>query len=225
MEAIPRTYPYLQEDWMIAILVIMVALLGIIRYNYPNRIVRLLQSIFRARMLRQLMREELVLSHRASLALMIIFSANTALLVYLAAKSFGWSAYLQLEQWFFVVVFLAVLLLYLWKIISIRLFQFFFETEGGLSEYLVFSLVFNMLLGLLWIPLILAAVVSLKGAVQVLFMAVLVIFLLGYLARLVRGALIAREHRVFSVYIILYLCALEILPFAVLAKGIAEMKF
>jgi hypothetical protein len=225
MESIKRTYPFLQEDWMIAMLVIVVAVLALIRYNYPKRFVRLGQAIFRARLLRQLMREELVLSHRTSLALILIFAANAAILVYLAAKSYGWVPYREFEYWFFPMVFGVIILLYLWKIIMIRLIQFFFSTDSGLSEYLVFSLVFNMILGLVWFPLILVALVTLQETVQILLAICLALFLVGYLIRLGRGVLIAREQHIFSVYIILYLCALEILPFAVFAKGIAEVKF
>jgi hypothetical protein len=225
MESIQRTYPFLQEDWMIAMLVIVVAVLALIRYNYPKRFVRLGQAIFRARLLRQLMREELVLSHRTSLALILIFAANSAILIYLAAKSYGWVPYREFEFWFFPITFGVIVLLYLWKLILVRLIQFFFSVDAGLSEYLVFSLVFNMLLGLIWFPLILVAMVTLKETVQIVLALSLGLFLIGYLIRLVRGVLIAREQHIFSVYIILYLCALEILPFAVFAKGIAEVKF
>lgn len=210
---------------MIAMLVIVILVLAVIRYNYPKRFVRLGQTIFRARLLRQLMREELVLSHRTSLALTIIFAANAALLVYLAAKNYGWVPYREFEFWFFPIVFGVIILLYLWKLIMVRLIQFFFSVDAGLSEYLVFSLVFNMLLGLVWLPFILVALVTLQQTVQIVLAVCLAMFLVGYVIRLGRGVLIAREQHIFSVYIILYLCALEILPFAVFAKGIAEVKF
>lgn len=225
MELVERVYPYLQEDWMIFFLVGVLMLLAIIRYNYPKRIIQLFQAVLRARMLRQMMREELVLSHRASLALLLIFSANSALVVYLAAKYYRWVPYLELKQWFFGVIFIAVLLMYLWKLISVRVFQFFFEVDAGLSEYLVFSLVLNMLLGIVWMPIILVAIVALPEVVKILLSIAFGMFLMTYAMRLLRGVFIAKEHHVFSVYIILYLCALEILPFAVLAKGIAEGKF
>lgn len=225
LEPAQRTSPYLQEDWIFAVLIGVLVALAVVKYTYPRRMLRLGQALIRVRILLQLMREEMVMSHRSAVTLFLTFAISSGLLVYLAAKIYGWPVIHVLGAWLFPLLVLLIALVYLWKIVTIRLVQLLFAASGGLSEYLNYSFVMNALLGILWLPIILVATVSLNETARWVVLLAAGIFTLTWVIRIIQGVQFALRHRVFPVYIILYLCALEILPLAVIAKGVAEVKF
>lgn len=225
MEPELRLSPYLQEDWIFAVVLAVLAALAWIRYTYPRRMSRLAAALVRVRVLFQLMREEMVMSHRTAVALFFMFSITSGLTLYLAAKSFSWPLIGVMEWWLFPILSLAVALVYLWKIVTVKLIQLLFGANGGLSEYLNYSFVMNSLLGIFWLPIIVLVSVMLPEPAHWVLWLAAGIFALAWLTRIIQGVLFAVQERVFPLYIFLYLCALEILPLAVIAKGIAEVRF
>lgn len=225
MEPIVRISPYLQEDWIYLVLLILLSVLAVVRYSYPKRMVRLAQALVRDRMLHNLMRENMVMSHRTAISLFLVFIVSSGLLAYLAVKSFAAAAFTMIGFWLFPAMVLGFALIYTWKIVTVRLVQFVFGANGGLSEYLNYSFVMNALLGIVWLPVILVVVVTLPHIARGVIVVAAVFFALAWLVRIIKGIQYALSQRVISIYIILYLCALEIMPLAVIAKGVAEVKF
>lgn len=225
MEPELRLSPYLQEDWIFAVVLAVLAALAWIRYTYPRRMSRLATALIRVRVLFQLMREEMVMSHRTAVTLFLIFSITSGLTLYVAAKSFSWPMTGVMEWWLFPLLSLSVAAVYLWKIITVKVVQFIFGANGGLSEYLSYSFVMNALLGIIWLPFIVLASVMLPETTHWVLWLAGGIFALAWLTRIIQGVLFAVQERVFPLYIFLYLCALEILPLAVIAKGVAEVRF
>lgn len=225
MEPIERVSPYLKEDWMFAVLIGVLVALAVVKYSYPRRMLRLAQALVRVRILFQLMRENMVLSHRTAVTLYLTFAVSSGLLLFIAAKAFNWPIYTLMDFWLFPVSVGLVAVVYLWKIVTVRLVQVLFGGNGGLSEYLNYSFVMNALLGVLWLPAILVTTVTLTKVAQGAIWVAAGIFALAWFIRMIQGIQFALKQGVFLVYIILYLCALEILPLAIIAKGVAEMKF
>lgn len=225
LEPVKRISPYLQEDWIFAVLIGILIALAVVKYTYPRRMLRLGQALVRVRILLQLMREEMVMSHRSAVTLFLTFAISSGLLVYLTAKVYEWPIVQFLGAWLFPLLVVLIALVYLWKIITVRLVQLLFAANGGLSEYLNYSFVMNALLGILWLPVILFVTVSLHETARGAVLFAAGIFALAWVIRMIQGVQFALKYRVFPVYIILYLCALEILPLAVIAKGVAEVKF
>lgn|SRR5690554_971121 len=225
LEPIPRISPYLKEDWMFLVLLGILVGLAVVKYTYPRIMMRMGQSLLRVRMLQQLMREDLLLTHRTAITFFLTFALSGGLLVYLAAKNFQWPVRDVFGGYFFLIASAVILAVYLWKIVSIKLMQYLFAANGGLTEYINYSFVMNAFLGIAWLSLILIATVTLPETATVVLIIALALFGLAWVIRITQGILFALRQGVFVVYIILYLCALEILPLAVLAKGIAEVKF
>lgn len=225
MEPIVRISPYLQEDWIYLVLLILLSVLAVVRYSYPKRMLRLAQALVRDRMLYNLMRENMVMSHRTAISMFLVFIVSSGLLAYLAVKLFATAAFTMIGFWLFPAIVLGFALVYTWKIVTVRLVQFVFGSNGGLSEYLNYSFVMNALLGVVWLPIILVAVVTLPHIAQGAIIGAAISFSLAWIVRVFKGIQYALTQRVFPIYIILYLCALEILPLAVIAKGVVEVKF
>jgi len=210
---------------MFVVVLLILATLALIRYSYPQRLVRLATAVIRVRVLFQLMREEMVMAHRTAVALFLIFSTSSGLMLYLAAKRFHWPVYEFFGLWLFPLAAGVIAALYLWKIIAIKLVQLLFGGNGGLSEYLNYTFVIHALLGVVWLPAIVIAAVTLPRFSSVILIAMACVFGIAWITRIIQGVQFGLQHGVFSVYIFLYLCALEILPLAVIAKGVAEVRF
>lgn len=225
MDPIVRISPYLQEDWIYLVLLILLVVLVVVKYSHPRRMLRLAQALVRDRVLYNLMRENMVMSHRTAISLFLVFVVSSGLLGYLAVKSLATTTYTLVGFWLFPALVLGFALVYTWKIVTVRLVQFIFGANGGLSEYLNYSFVMNALLGIIWLPIILVVIVTLPHVAQGAIALAAVVFALSWLVRIFKGIQYALTQKVFPLYIILYLCALEIMPLAVIAKGVAEVKF
>ncbi len=225
LKPITRISPYLQEDWVFLVLIGILAALAFMRYSYPRMLHRRAEAVVRSRMLLQLMREDMVLSHRVAITLFVVFCLSSGLLIFLTAKNYHWPMGGLSGFNFFLISSGVVMLVYIWKLLSIRIVQLLFGGNGGLSEYLNYTFVVNSFLGLLWLPVVLIASVVLKESAGVVLVVAFACFALAWLVRIIQGVVFALNQGVLLVYIILYLCTLEILPLAVLAKGIAGVKF
>jgi len=214
--------PYnLADEWLTGLLLLVVLVLSWVKVNYGKRIPRLFGAILNTRLLRQLMREELVFSHRASIGLMGCFLIVFSLLLYEADKLFGlqlfladgvvlWAGYLAL----------AVLMIAL-KSLSVLVVQGLSGGDFGLGEYQYTSILVFKASGLILLPFImLGAYLSQESArYAVIFGGA--VYSIGLIVRLLRGLLGAVGNRVPLFYIFLYLCTLEILPLVLVFRLIA----
>lgn len=225
MEPTLRISPYLQDDWMLLVLLVVAVTIAAIKYTYPRRLQRLLQSLFRVRMLQQLMREEMVMTHHSAIALFVSFSFTSALLLYFAAVQFNWPLLTFFGPWFYPALVAGVMALYLFKVILIRAIRAVFLADGGMWEYLNYSFVMNAVIGIAWLPIAILVMVSTGDLPAIFLWVAAAVFSISWLIRIAKGIQFAIQHHVLPVYIFLYLCTLEILPLAVIAKGIAEVRF
>lgn len=167
------------------------------------------------------MREELVLSHRASLAVTSVFVLQFSLLWYLwqirsgvtIASGSGFNLF-----WKLVVL---VVLVYFVKIMLVRIIQWVIEGDFSLNEYIHTIFLGNKVLGLLLFPLLLFTLFTDYKGSQLLLIIALASVGLMYVFRLFRGAANALTQGIRPVYIILYLCTLEILPLMLFVKFIS----
>jgi hypothetical protein len=104
------------------------------------------------------------------------------------------------------------------RIVLLNLSGFLFNRLKMFREYLYNAYIFNKLLGIAILPLLLFMVYT-KGIVQEVFhWAALVTITLVVLMRIIRGIVFSFKRDVLIFYMFLYLCALEILPLALLYK-------
>jgi hypothetical protein len=198
---------------MIAVFLIALAALAYIRMVYSKRFGLLLKTAARLQILRQVMREELLFSHRASLVLFAHFVVMASLIIYSALnyyevigkESLGFSLYL--------IVLFSFLLLYLLKFLFMSVLKWVYQDKGLLREYRfeVFSV--SKILGLIYLPLALISVSVNVGKLEWVFPLAALLFVISFVFRTVQGLAMSFSYKVSRIYIILYLCTLEILPF------------
>ncbi|MEM9052442.1 MAG: DUF4271 domain-containing protein [Bacteroidota bacterium] len=213
MEPILRETPTLFEPWMSIVFLVSLAALAYIRLVYPRRFGLLAKTAFRLQILRQVMREELLFSHRSSLVLFAHFIVMTSIIIYAAVTHYGVMSIDQSGIGIFSIILLAVLIVYLLKFSLMGFLKWAYADKGLIREYRfeVFSI--SKILGLVYLPIAILVVTQNVGSLNGIFIFALVLFLISAIWRTVQGLIMSFSYSVSSVYIILYLCTLEILPF------------
>jgi len=124
---------------------------------------------------------------------------------------------------FFLKVVSIVFVIYLIKHISIMIFRNSFKSLKSLSVYNFTILLFNISLGLFLIPINLLGAYSLTSISSFFIGFGIVLIIVLYVLRLLRGFLITYDYFNISIFhFFLYLCAFEILPLLILSKYFAD---
>lgn len=106
-------------------------------------------------------------------------------------------------------------------LILIRLLGWTFNAKNTADEFIVHLWTYHITLGLLISPFIIALFFVQNFAVIPLLKVVIFTLILLLIIKIVRWVEILFSHRVSVLYMILYLCALEIMPLLVLYKVVA----
>ncbi len=224
MDPILRPNPSLFEPWMLWVVLTGAVLVAFIRVSYPRRLPRLFRGILRMQMLRMIMRDEALFSHRASVALYLNFCLSLALVTYLACKYYGILPEVITGFVGYLYLFAGILVVYLLKVILMRFLGWLYLDHGPLNEYTYGVVLTNNAAGLVLLPLGLVLALTNVGNLPTLLLISGIIFLFFILFRYIRGVGIAMSYRVSGLYIISYLCTLEILPIA-LGLSAVNMAF
>jgi hypothetical protein len=213
MEPILRENPILFEPWMAGVFLISLGALAYIRMVYSKRFGLLFKTAARLQILRQVMREELLFSHRASLVLFAHFVVMASLIVYAAFNFYGVVDEESIGISLYLIVFFGLLLLYLLKFLFMGVLRWVYQDKGLLREYRfeVFSV--SKILGIIYLPLALISVSVNVGKLEWVFPLAALLFGVSFVFRAVQGLAMSFSYNVSRIYIILYLCTLEILPF------------
>lgn len=211
-----RNAPNLFEDWMIGIIILIVGILAYMRVTYNKRLSRLFNSLVRIQILRQTMREELVFSHRASVLLLINFVLVTSLLVYCAASYFKLNISDLKGMQLYGLIALSISGIYLGKLLLASFLRWLYQDSGLIREYLFESFLINKAVGVIFIPLAIGIAFVNIGKLDLLFWVTAVIIALLLAFRVVQGLRMSSSYPISWIYIILYLCTLEIMPLLLL---------
>jgi hypothetical protein len=207
-----------QPDWILGILIFCFIIIAWVQFFFPRRLRQILIAPYSKRNLNLLVREGKLLSERIAVALGTIYMLLFPLMIYMVYDLMENHRYSNLLEGYMVYFLLILLLGIFWgmKILLMKFLGTVFRTKQTTSEYILNVMLFNFLTGLALLPL-LVAVVYVKSVM--LLQICLVITLLFFIISFFRGFLIGFSLTKFSyLYLIVYLCTLEILPFIVLMK-------
>jgi len=225
MEPILRENPILFEPWMVAVFLIALGALGYIRVVYSKRFGLLFKTAARLQILRQVMREELLFSHRASLVLFTHFIVMASLIIYAALNYYELVSEDMLGLTLYLSILFGLLFLYLLKFGFMGVLKWLYRDKGLLREYRFEVFTVSKILGLMFLPLALISVSVNVGKLEWVFPMAALLFLVSFVFRTIQGLAMSFSYNVSRIYIILYLCTLEILPFVlflrIFSKGFA----
>jgi hypothetical protein len=211
-----RPVAVLAEPWMIWVVIGSLALLAYSRLNFPAIYKLMAVSITHYRVVQQEIRDVPPLSRRGLISLIPFALAVWTLFFYLGIKTKN--PELDLGFTFFAKLIGVVCAIYVIKVLAIRAVQILTDGDFGLEEYIFNLFLFAEIGALVLFPIVLiASYVPLHGAEWWLWFGV-GFWVFTYFWRLFRGVMSAFQHRTPMIYIILYLCALEILPLLVVFR-------
>jgi hypothetical protein len=219
MEGIERSAFILGNTWIVLTILFCMALLAYVHKAYPARFGKLFRATFNERITRQVMREEMVFSHRASLILMLIAGIATSLNLELLRANLNKSIP---NIGSFLMILLLLTAAYFARQGMRALLNILLSSKSGLSEFNFVSSLIYKVLGLVLIPI--AVISSLVEKKLSLFFlgAFLVAMILAALFRWYRAWRIGRQAGGAIYHLLIYLCTLEILPLLVVIKGVIE---
>jgi len=206
------------SDWMVGVLFFALILMAIIRFSFSKFLFRVFDSIINYQTSSNLLLEKNMRNLRGSLFLNLLFYVNFTLFI---VQYFVYILSLNQNHnniVFFLYCFVGLVALYGAKFIFIRFVGYIFNGIKESKEYLHTIFIYNKNLGVILLPITLSVPYITQHATPLLLNAGLILTLIFYILRLFRGVKILFRQHVSIFYMILYLCALEILPLLMIYK-------
>ncbi|GEM_PF-2708430 len=214
-----RVVTSLSEDWMLYVMVIILFLLGYVRFRYTRSFSDLFSSIVNINKLREIMRQELVITSTASQILLVSSLLSVAMFFYLCLKVTQLELILNLSGFLlYLTILVGLVVMYGLKFIFLKLVQLLYKGDFSLNEYNYNVNLYLKVAGIILIPIVI--VLAFTSGINSKFLVGLGLFLVfsSIIWRYWRGIQNAVLLRISFFYIILYLCAFEILPVITMAK-------
>jgi len=210
------------SDWMLGVILFSLILFGWLRFGYRKFVTAAIQSAFSFFAARRIKEEANILRNRVFLFINILFYLNVALFFS------QWITFNQISIPFmedlklFFAILGVLLMLYFLKGILFKALDFIFLSKGEFIHYFNTVFIYNRMVGLFLLPIIAILPFISKNAMSTMFYIGFFVIGLFYLLRIFRGIQIGIKNKLSIFYLILYLCALEILPIMVVYKLVAS---
>ncbi len=205
-------------DWILGVVLFSVFLFGIIHLRFGRIVRRNFLSVFNFREARKLIFDQNNIITRVSLGLVLIFTINTGLLIYLIFNYFQIHVFEYPPVIIFLIYAGMVLGIYVLKSFFIYILGFLAKHFEVSREYVFNIFLYNRVLGILLLPLVGVLPFIPETYAKTLIIITLFLIVLLYLFRVFRGIQILFAQRISIFYQILYLCTLEIVPILISYK-------
>ncbi|NTW24260.1 MAG: DUF4271 domain-containing protein [Lentimicrobium sp.] len=213
---IPSLRQSTDYDWLAALLLVCLIILAWVKYYNTRRIKQLFKAVAARHNVNQLVRDGNLVEERITPGLALVYLSGIAIIAF----QFGSETLGQLlrlpNSLIFLIIIAGLSILWLIKLMLIRLTGFIFKTKQDTNELVLTNLIFNGGIGILIFPFVVAGFYS--GNLLLTRIAI-GILLTGMILRFFRSLLVGLSAQTFSVlYLFTYLCTLEILPVLFLYK-------
>jgi hypothetical protein len=206
-----------QPDWVLAILVLCFILISWVQVFYHKRIHQIFRAPFSKRFINQLTRDGNLFTERIAIALGIVYILTFSLFLYEYNELItGFNFPGVSGVTFYSLICVITIGMLSAKVALVQLLGAIFKTRETTGNYLLNLLIFALLSG----PFLLIALVFIVYLKSVILLQIcLLLFSLLMVFRFLRGFFIGMALTKFSyLFLFVYLCSLEILPFLVLIK-------
>ena len=202
-------------DWTVGAMLLCLLIYTWVQRFYAKRLRQVFKAAALPQYLNQLEREGNLFAERISLGLSVVFIVMLSIALAQILEQYAGMNFKGKEG---LLLYLAILGgvsgIWLVKAMLIRMIGIIFKTTEYARAYLLNNLIFNIATGLLlFLPVVMTAFVN--PAVYTWVSMVIIIILMVYKA--LRGVIIGLTNSYFSIlYLFIYLCTLEILPFVIM---------
>jgi len=181
-----------------------------------NRFRQIYKSLFSYYSAHEVVREEKVFFHQVNFSLFLVYLFTISLLLYFAATYIHPN---NIQPFLYPVILGMVMVAYSIKFLFNSILGYLFDYSQHVPTYTYNVLLYNYLLGILLIPSLALVYFSDFPNFQILNFIILPLISIILLIRFVRFFAIGISNNVSYLYIILYICTLEILPLFVVIKA------
>ncbi|NVN93753.1 MAG: DUF4271 domain-containing protein [Bacteroidetes bacterium] len=217
------------NDWIALLLLICFSLLAWILIFSHKRVKQIFKATYSNRTINQLIRDGDLFKERIAISFTFIYYLSFSLFVFQLCHYYFNLKLLGLYSLiFFLKLIVGITVLHILKQRATRLIGTIFKNNTASYVYQLNGFVFNIIIGIVLLPLLLFMVYS-KGAIcsfTIIFGIIFVVML--SLLRYIRYFIIGVSYSKFSqFYLFLYLCTLEILPILIIVKiiiGLIDSK-
>lgn len=219
---IPVSRSVINIDWITIHLLISLCLIAYVQIYYSKRFKQVINAFFGNRYMHMLTKDGNIYRERISIPLVIVYLISFSLLMYLLVIQFVEQPVFTLQGLkLYSVIILTVIITWFIKNLMINFVGNLFRNYLILSDYIHTNFVFNMVIGVMLIPIVIFAIFL--PSVEMVYVGVIV-WLAVYLYRIVRQVFTGLSYTKFSLfYRILYLCTFEIIPLLVLTKLVMSL--
>lgn len=207
-------------DWLTFTIITIVALFTWYRQIYHRMLIQLINAFFSMATTNQIVRDESVLLQKASFNASVFAYLVGGVFLYQVSIAYGWQNYLLMEGFIRFILFAFVIaLLFSFQMIALRLLSTFFKSEKPVSTYIFTIFLFNLMAGLVLLPLVILIAYAPVEYRMILIRIGLIILALIFLYRVARVFIIwTTQLRAPVFYLFLYLCAVEFAPLLLIGK-------
>jgi hypothetical protein len=206
-----------QQDWTIFLILIGWTVFSTLKYGYSKYIVQVFQSAFNFSMATRLYREQGYSNNFGLFRLNLIFYLFLPFPIYLIARDNGVSLGNFSGIEFYLIVFLVVNAYFLIKIFLYKIMGSVFSQREKSGELVFNMMLYHNVLGMILLPVAtIHSVVPAFGPFSLFVVPGLIA--LFYLMSITRSIYFAIREGISIFYLILYLCALEIIPILLVIK-------
>lgn len=205
--------------WVLVTVLLLFVSIGLVRLFFYNNFSNIIFGFYNDRILAQINKEDSIGTSWPYIFLYSIFTFSLGLFITV------YQAYVlgrgQVSVVIFLKISIIIALLFLSKIVIVRLVGFLFDIEKLVREYVMFLYLFYFNSSLILMPLLLFVTFLSTSYFNFILIFFLLITLILFIYRFFRTILgLVGSFRFSIFYLILYLCTLEIAPILILVKSL-----
>ncbi len=213
----------LVPDWFFIILVVILGVAAWARIAFSRFLSSVFVSGYSYQAACKSYKEQGLVQRRFGIGLDMLYMVNASLFLYLLNVFFV-TIIFDTKGIFIVFIAFAILcFLVLSRIFVMRIIGLFFNRRDLFLEFLHHFFIYNKIIGLVLIPFLIAIPYSQGKLQEIIIYTGISLVIIVYVLRLFRAFIFAFKNVVLFLYLILYLCILEIIPFLVVFKLLLSM--
>lgn len=215
----PKIHFTKYDYWVAGILFLSFILFTWLYVSNRKKLNQIVKGFFIPRIANQLKRDEFSFSNRVAIFLWILFVLSLTLFFSELITFFHIPPPSLSTAFSYGIIAFFIIFIYLIKVIFIKVFGYIFQANKEASDYILMIYLYGNTLGLVLLPIVISIAFIRQISPAVFIYGGICLIALFILVRIIRGVIIGYNSTRFSLlYLFLYLCALEILPFVILAK-------
>jgi len=215
-EGNPRSYD--TNGWYILVLLIALSIFAWGKSFYQKYLLQIISSVYNYQISIQLFRDKNALFRNLSIILQILFPINVGLLIYFLIDFYHFNQIFNNSILNIAVYCFGVFLFFRLKAFLYKFLGVLFKTQEDFNEVQHHINVFNQTLGVILLPFVIAMPFMDTTITKITLIGLFGFVGIFLLLFFFRGIQIVTRKQVSFFFLILYLCAIEILPVALLIK-------